>query len=216
MAFVSGATLLALAAPASAGTGGACRLSFDVEFDAAGAIRQVGAGTGMCAGKVGTESVDPSAAPAYLSGSAAPGATACTPMLRGGRLRVLPRRLVGIMEPEHVDLEGSWAAATAAPAAWVSGTADTVSSTMAISGMARFVPRGEGCGGAFMPGTIEIDLVVGEGRPREDSQAAAPAAAAAPAQAPAARRAARKRKAAPKRCRKGRGAKARQRRCRRR
>ncbi len=155
---------LALAGTASAGNG-VCTLSFDVSFDQAGTIVPTRPGEAVCAGTVGATGVDPSPARASISGYARPGATSCAPVLAEGRLAIDLLRLISFDPRRDVHVDGQWGGSGLPAVTVVTGTGRADGLTMPFAGAARFIPAAGACTlGGFSPGTIQMELVIGEAR----------------------------------------------------
>ena len=161
------AAALGARAPASAGQAGACQLEFHIGFDAAGRIVQAGAGAAVCAGYVGSTTVDSlTPAAADLSGSSRRGVVGCLPVLTEGRLSISLRPMVSFDPDPTFSFNATWSAGGLAPATTLSGSGTARGHVAQFLGDLRFIPQAAGCsrGGRLAPGTVHMDLVLGEGR----------------------------------------------------
>jgi hypothetical protein len=153
--------------PASAAGPGTCSVVARIDVHRDGRIAQSGPGSAWCAGNVGPSMVSTTAVPAYLSGSAKPGATSCAPILTAGELRLAPYRLVSFdSHPEGTLLTGAWTAVGTPGLAAVrgTGTADGVRTT--LFGEAAFTPDSGRCVlGEVASGTLRLDLALSAGQP---------------------------------------------------
>jgi hypothetical protein len=153
--------------PASATGPGSCSVVAHVDVDRDGRIVRNGPGSATCVGYVGPSTVSTTPVPAYLSGSARPGATPCAPVLTAGELRFAPYRLVSFdPRPEGTLLTSVWTG-VGVPGLTVvrgAGSADGVQTTLV--GEAAFTPDSGRCVlGEVTSGTVRLDLVLAAAQP---------------------------------------------------
>lgn len=157
--FIAAAGALLAPAPAAASAyetlGGACVVEFRVRLGAEGQLVQTEPAVVRCVGAIGRATVDPGPAAAEISGSFRPGATACTPRLASGQLRLLPRRLISFDARPEVPFQGSWKAGGLGAMDVVDGTGVSEGLVISFAGDARLTPGPGSC----LFATLQMDLV---------------------------------------------------------
>lgn len=143
-----------------------CTFTFDVSFEPRGTLVQEGPGHAMCAGSVGSSTVDPRPVGAEIGGYAKSGPTSCTPVLLGGRITASFLRLISFDPRPTVPFDAGWWTAVMPGITAVRGSATADGRRIPFVGDMRFTPRTGTCAlRGFSPGTLQVDLSLGTQMP---------------------------------------------------
>ena len=162
------AAVLLIAPSSASANGAACTFTFDVSFTVSGVLVQEGPGHAMCAGTVGSSTVDPRPVAAEIGGYAKPSRclTSCVPVLMGGRVTADLQRLISFDPRPDVPFDAGWWTAVLPGVTGVRGSATADGRRVPFVGNMRFTPSGVSCAlNGFNPGTLQMDLVLGASMP---------------------------------------------------
>ncbi len=159
------AAVLLLTPNAASAREAVCTFTFDVSFTA-NVLVQDGPGNAVCAGTVGSSTVDPRPVAARIGGYAKPGISSCIPVLLGGRVTADFLRLISFDPRPTVPFDAGWWTAVLPGVTAVRGSATARGRKVPFLGDMRFTPRTGSCGvHGFSPGTLHVDLVLGAAMP---------------------------------------------------